>query len=38
METLFHDMPTVDAYMDDTIVFRYANLRAHLIDVTEVLK
>jgi len=36
--TLFFYMPVVVVYMDDTIVFGYANFGTHLIDVTEVLR
>jgi hypothetical protein len=35
---MFHDMPAVDIFMDDTIIFGYADFDAHLIDVAEVLK
>jgi len=38
MGTMFHDMPAVDIFMDDTILFGYADFDAHLIDVAEVLK
>jgi hypothetical protein len=37
MGTLFHDMSTLDIFMDDTIVFGFADFSAHLIDVVEVL-
>jgi hypothetical protein len=36
--SLFFYMPVVVVYMDDTIVFGYANFGTHLIDVTEVLR
>jgi len=38
MGALFFDMPVVVIFMDDTIVFGYADFGAHLIDVTEVLR
>jgi hypothetical protein len=38
MSTMFHDMSVVDIFMDDTIIFGYADFDAHLIDVAEVLK
>jgi hypothetical protein len=38
MGALFFDMPVVVIFMDDTIMFGYANFGAHLIDVTEVLR
>jgi hypothetical protein len=37
MSTLFFDMPVVVIYVDDTIIFGYADFNSHLIDVTEVL-
>jgi len=38
MGALFFDMPVVVIYMDDTIVFGYADFNGHLVDVTEVLR
>jgi hypothetical protein len=38
MSAIFFDMPVVVIYMDDTIVFGYADLDSHKIDVTEVLR
>jgi hypothetical protein len=38
MSAIFFDMPVVVIYMDDTIVFGYADLGSHLVDVTEVLR
>jgi hypothetical protein len=38
MGVLFHDMPEVSIFMDDTIVFGYADFGTHLADVTEVLR
>ncbi len=37
MSTLFFDMPVVVIYVDDTIIFGYADFNSHLVDVTEVL-
>jgi hypothetical protein len=37
MSMLFFNMPTVSIYMDDSLVFGYANFGSHLIDLTEVL-
>ncbi len=34
---MFHGMPAVDMFMDDIIVFGYADIQADLIDVMEVL-
>jgi len=38
MGTMFHDMFTVDIFMNETIVFGYADFRAHLSNVAEVLR
>jgi hypothetical protein len=38
MSALFSDMPVVVIYMDDTIIFGYAEFDSHLVDVTEVLR
>jgi len=38
MSAIFFEMPVVVIYMDDTIVFGYADLGSHLVDVTEVLR
>ena len=37
-ERHFFDIPVVVIYMDDTIVFGYADLGRHLVDITEVLR
>jgi len=37
MSALFSNMPVVVIYMDDTIIFGYADFNSHLVDVTEVL-
>jgi len=37
MGALFFDMPVVVIFMDDTIVFGYADFRSHHVDITEVL-
>jgi hypothetical protein len=34
MSAIFFDMPVVVIYMDDTIIFGYADLDSHQIDVT----
>ncbi len=38
MGALFFDMPVVVIFMDDTIVFGYADFGSHLVDVMEVLQ
>jgi hypothetical protein len=38
MGALFFDMQVVIIFMDDTIIFGYADFGSHLVDVTEVLR
>jgi len=35
MGALFFDMPVVVIFMDDTIVFGYADFRSHHVDITN---
>jgi len=38
MGNMFHNMNTIDIFMDDTIIFGYATFQLHLADVAEILK
>jgi hypothetical protein len=38
MNALYHDMPNVDTFLDDTMILGYETFLAHLNDVTEVLR
>lgn len=37
MGTLFHDIPVINIFMDDTIMFGYSDSLTHLANVTKVL-